>query len=245
MKTKVSITVAVTLVGAGLASAGVWRLVASYPAPVSNPRGYRAADLFGAYIVDASSIPYVYYFFFPTGSIYSSFPAPGGAGAWGITGLTEESYISNNRTSWIYRVTSMGSVISSFRCPVPGPADMNIDWMATRYMEIAIPAQNVIAVVERTTGSLVRTFAGPGSRPIACCGYQTTLIVDAGTHTVYEDGVPVITGINTPVGADENFTTDYEYWLYVVDDATDRIYWYERVVPVVPASLGRVKALFQ
>ena len=123
---------------------------------------------------------------------------------------------------------------------------MNISWM-TRYLEIAIPARNVIVVVDATTGSLVSTFAGPGSRPIACCGYQTTLIVDAATHTVYENGVPVITGIDTPVGADENFTTDnyYELWLYVVDDATDRIYWYERTLAVAPASLGRVKALFK
>jgi hypothetical protein len=224
--------------------AGTWYLVASYPAPVSNPRGYRVWTLFYGYIVDAGSIPYIYYSNLVTGYIISSFPAPGGAGAWGITGLYEESYISNNRTSWIYKVTSTGSVISSFRCPVPGPADMNINWL-TRNMEIAIPARNVIAVVNPTTGSLVRTFAGPGSRPIACCGYQTALIVDAATHTVYEDGVPVITGIAAPVGADENFTTDYLYWLYVVDDATDRIYWYERVVAAAPASLGRVKALFE
>jgi hypothetical protein len=121
---------------------------------------------------------------------------------------------------------------------------MNISWM-TRYLEIAIPARNVIAVVDPTTGSLVSTFAGPGSRPTACCGYQTRLIVDAGTHTVYENGVAVITGIDTPVGADEQFTLDYDYWIYVVDDATDRIYWYERVVAVAPASLGRVKALFE
>jgi hypothetical protein len=231
---------------ANAACAYTWRLVASYPVPVSNPRGYRVGPLFYGYIVDAGSIPYVYYFLLPTGSIFSSFPAPGGPGAWGITGLYEESYISNNRTSWIYKITSTGSVISSFRCPLPGPADMNINWM-TRYMEIAIPDRNVIAVVDTTTGSLVRTFVGPGSRPTACCGYQTTLIVDAATHTVYENGVPVITGIDTPVGADENFTTDndYDLWLYVVDDATDRIYWYERVLTVVPASLGRVKALFR
>jgi hypothetical protein len=221
-----------------------WGLVASYPAPVSNPRGYRVEGLSYGYIVDAGSIPYIYFFYLYTGSIYSSFPAPGGAGAWGITGPYEESYISNNRTSWIYRVTSTGSVVSSFRSPIPGPADIDISWR-TGYMEIAIPAQNVIAVVNRTTGSLISTFAGPGSRPIACCGYQTTLIVDAATHAVYENGVPVITGIRTPVGADENFTTDYNYWLYVVDDATDRIYWYENLSTVVPSSLGRVKALFE
>ncbi len=226
------------------AEAATWGLVASYPVPVPNPRGCRAIEFFDAYIVNAGSIPYVCYFRLSTGSIFSSFPAPGGAGAWGVTGRYEDSYISNNRTSWIYRVTSTGSVISSFLCPIPGPADMNINWL-TGYMEIAIPAQNVIAVVNRTTGSLVSTFSGPGSRPIACCGYQTTLIADAATHAVYEDGVPIVTGIATPVGADEYFTTDYNYWFYVVDDATDRIYWYENFLTVVPSSLGRVKALFE
>jgi hypothetical protein len=245
MKRVIVITAAICLAFiVNAATAYTWRLVASYPVPVPNPRGYRVAGFGYGYIIEAGSIPYVYYFGLFTGSIISSFPAPGGAGAWGITDLYEESYISNNRTSWIYKVTSTGSVISSFRCPVPGPADMNRSWM-TRYLEIAIPDRNVIAVVDATTGSLVSTFAGPGSRPIACCGYQTTLIVDAATHTVYENGVPVITGINTPVGADENFTTDYELWLYVVDDATDRIYWYERTLAVAPASLGRVKALFK
>ena len=121
---------------------------------------------------------------------------------------------------------------------------MDLRWAPSK-LYIAIPDRNIIAVVDETTGSLVSTFKAPGSRPTACCGYQTTLIADAATHTVYENGVPVITGIATPVGADDNFTLDYDYWVYVVDDATDRIYWYERVLAVAPASLGRVKVLFE
>ncbi len=70
------------------------------------------------------------------------------------------------------------------------------------------------------------------------------MIADSATHTIYENGVPVITGIETPVGADEETTTDV-VTLYVVDDATDRIYLYHKALSVVPASLGRVKALFQ
>jgi hypothetical protein len=73
------------------------------------------------------------------------------------------------------------------------------------------------------------------------------LIADSATHTIYEDGVPVITGIETPVGADEDASTDFDYHvnLFVVDDATDRIYIYRKTVVVAPASLGRVKALFK
>jgi hypothetical protein len=226
------------------AGAYTWELVASYPVPVPNPRGYRVYGASYGYIIDAGTTPYVYEIYLRTSSIVSSFPAPGGAGAWGIAGVTDELYISNNRTSWIYEVTAYGSVVSSFRCPIEGPADMDLRW-APSNLYIAIPDRNIIAVVNETTGSLVSTFRAPGSRPTACCGYQTTLIADAATHTVYENGVPVITGIATPVGADDNFTLDYDYWVYVLDDATDRIYMYEKTVAVVPASLGRVKAMFE
>ena len=229
------------------ATAYTWRLVASYPVPVPSPRGYRVSSVSAGYVVDAGSPPYVYHFHLRTGSIVSSFPAPGGAGAWGITGSPSSGfYVSNNRTSWIYEVTGTGSVISSFRCPVAGPADIDLHWYTYNFL-IAIPDQNIIAVVDRTTGSLVSTFAGPGSRPTACCGYQTTLIADSATHTIYENGVPVITGIETPVGADWDATTDNDYSvaLFVVDDATDRIYFYNKTVAVVPASLGRIKALFE
>ena len=228
------------------AMAYTWHLVGSYPTPVPNPRGFRSGGGLFGYVVGAGPTPYVYGYHLSTGSIFSSFPAPGGAGAWGITGFsTSTMYISNNVTSWIYRVTRTGSVRSSFQCPVPGPADMNLNWITT-YLDIAIPVMNVVAVVT-TTGSLVKTFTAPGSRPTACCGYQTTLIADSATHTVYENGVPVITGIATPVGADEEASTDNDYsvWLYVVDDATDLIYIYQKTVGVAPASLGRVKALFK
>jgi hypothetical protein len=114
---------------------------------------------------------------------------------------------------------------------------MDLRWYP-RDLYVAIPDRNIIAVVDETTGSLVSTFKAPGSRPTACCGYQTTLIADSATHTIYENGVPVITGIETPVGADWDATTDNDYSvaLFVVDDATDRIYWYERTLAVAPAS---------
>ena len=224
-----------------------WQFVASYPTPVSNPRGFRVSGSSVGYVVEGNSVPYIFQYRLSTGSIVSSFQAPGGVGAWGMTGHTSlVMYISNNRTSWIYEITSTGSVTSSFRCPVPGPADMNLNWISG-YLDITIPDRNIIAVVDETTGSLVSTLVAPGSRPTACCGYQTTLIADAVTHTVYENGVPVITGLETPVGADERVSTDNDYYvgLFVVDDFTDHIYIYVKTVAVAPASLGRVKALFE
>jgi hypothetical protein len=223
-----------------------WGFVASYPTPISNPRGYQTGGISFGYVVGAGTTPYVYGFRLGTGSIVSSFPVPGGTGAWGLTGSpTSGFYISNNNTSWVYKVTSTGSVTSSFICPITGPADIDLPLVGPYYLNIAIPARNLIAVVNQTTGSLVSTFAGPGLRPTAATGYQTTLIADSATHTIYENGVPVITGITTPVGADVDASTDYHVNLFVVDDATDRIYIYRKTVAVAPGSLGRVKALFE
>jgi hypothetical protein len=220
-----------------------WKLITIYPTPVFNPRGYQAGGIAFGYIVGGSLLPHVYGFQLTTGSIVSSFPAPGGVGAWGITEFLDAFYISNNRTSWIYTVTSGGSVINSFPCPVAGPADM--DHMSfPGHLYIAIPERNIIAVVHEKTGSLLTTFKAPGSQPTACCGSGTILIADAATHTVYEDGVPVITGIDAPVGADE-LTSGRRYWVFVVDNAAGQICWYEKLVAVVPASLGRIKALFE
>ena len=155
-------------------------------------------------------------------------------------------YFSNNQTSWIYETTTTGSLYSSFRCPVPGPADLDIRGFPIS-LYIAIPDRNVIAVVNPTTGSLVSTFAGPGSRPTGCCGYGMTLISDSATHTIYEDGRPVITDIQTPVGIDESHTLgqDIGHFIWVLDAATNYIYRYDKWTAVEPASLGRVKALFK
>ena len=230
------------------AAAAAWELVASYPVPVSNARGYARHTTVGGWTVGGGASPYVYLFAHPTSSIVYSFPAPGGAGAWGIgSELGLALYVSNNQTSWIYNITTTGSLYSSFRCPIPGPADLDVRGYPL-CLYVAIPDRNVIAVLDRTTGSLVSTFKGPGSRPTGCCGYGMTLISDSATHTIYEDGVPVITGIQTPVGIDEAHTTDSTdigHFLFVVDAATNYIYRYDDWVAVEPASLGRVKALFR
>ena len=113
---------------------------------------------------------------------------------------------------------------------------------------IGIPNGNVIAIVNRSTGSLMKTFAGPGARPTACGGDEGAgefFIGDAATHTVYEDGHPVIKTVKTPTGLGHMSIMDRAVRLCVVDDATDRMYMYESGMPVEPASLGRVKALFK
>ncbi len=191
-------------------------------------------------------VPYVIHYSWEQSSVLSSFPAPGGVGAWGIAyGSSAGFLITNNQTSWIYETTTQGSVVNSFRCPLDGPADCEFAWPG---FIVAIPDQNIIAVLNRSTGSLIGTYAGPGSRPTGCGGYAHFYVADSGTQTIYEDSVPIVTGIQAPVGFGYGWSMapPYDIALFVVDDATDRYYFYYRSGNrVFPDSLGRVKALFK
>jgi hypothetical protein len=236
---------AVLIVIGPYAAADGWRLLSSCPAPCAEPR-----DLFLFYLVGDGRAPHIYEVDPKTGSLDSSFPAPGGPGAWGITGIPLEEgvlYVANNRTSWIYKITTTGSVLSSFLCPLPGPA--GIYCAGASRLEITIPDMNVIAAINPTEGYLLSAFRGPGLRPTSCAYEKWGFVGDAGTHTIYASReYPIITGIETPSGL-----FCYEYiqdngasgGLYVVDAATKYIYNYEDDAAVVPASLGRVKALFR
>ena len=229
------------------AAAAAWELVGSYRCPVTDARGYARYMMTTGWTISGGPTPYICYIGLMGSTIISSFPAPGGAGAWGVANRSGYAlYVSNSQTSWIYEMTTAGSLYGSYRCPVPGPADLDIRGFPIS-LYIAIPDRNVIAVVNPTTGSLVSTFAGPGSRPTGCCGYGMTLISDSATHTIYEDGRPVIVGIQTPVGIDESHTLgqDIGHFIWVLDAATNYIYRYDKLADVGPASLGRVKALFR
>ena len=228
------------------AIADEWKLIASYPTPGPNPRGYWGGGPAAGYIVMDGANPRIYHYWWEESSILSSFPAPGGPGAWGIAKEPGGGFfVTNNRTSWIYETTTQGSVVNSFRCPFTGPADCEFAWPG---FIVAIPDRNIVAVLNYTTGSLIGTYAGPGRRPVGCGGYAHFYVSDSGTRTVYEDGVPVITGLQTPVGFSYTWGTlpPYDWHLYIVDDATDHYYFYWRSdTAVFPASLGRVKALFR
>ncbi len=230
----------------GASYGDVWTLVSSYPTPGSNPRGYWGIGPEAGYIVMDGGEPHVYFYSWTSSSIVWSFPAPGGPGAWGIAKITGSGFfITNNRTSWIYEATTQGSVVNSFQCPFDGPADCEFAWPG---FIIAVPDRNIIAVLNYTTGSLIGTYAGPGRRPTGCGGYAHFYVADAATHKIYEDAVPIIAGIQTPVGFSYTWSMEppYDIKLYVVDDATDYYYYYARTSgDIVPASLGRVKALFE
>ena len=144
-------------------------------------------------------------------------------------------------------MTENGSVIGSFRCPLPGPAGIGESW--GNRLEVAIPSMNVIAVVNPITGSLVSTIRGPGLKPTACSDWGARFITDAGTHALYLRGHLVMENIETPTGIwymvrQGKDTLNY-YKMFLVDAATKQIYEVNENVAVVPASLGRVKALFR
>jgi len=237
-----------TVLWASAAVATPWALLFSFPTPTSNPRGY---DDFLYGVVADGPTPYVYRFTGTQGSIYSSFPAPGGSGAWGLGSYQSYLYIGNYSTSWIYKTTLGGSLISSFKCPLGGPADFDIGsypgFPPYYVLHIAFPDLGIIGVVNQNTGSLIATFAAPGPRPLS---YEDGLGThntcgDGVTHKVYEDMVPVL-DVDAAVGLDKVYTTNgIPSDLTIVDDSTDRVYWYTNNTVVTPASLGRVKALFR
>jgi len=113
---------------------------------------------------------------------------------------------------------------------------------------VAIPNQNIIAQLDPTTGSLYGTFPAPGTRATAVgsSGPSPRFIADPNTHIVYSYGVPIITSLSSPVGMDNLIPGgDDPIPLFVVDDATDRFYYFTEDTGIQPASFGRVKALFR
>lgn len=229
--------------------AAAWKFLGSFPTPGAEPRGisYDA----GEYIVDdGAGGAYVYRVDFYNGSVRSSFPAPGGRGAWGVSRGVEwgQLFVSNYRTSWIYHVTRNGSVLGSFVCPIAHPADMEMG--SGRELHVAIPGSNLVAVVNGATGSLVSSYAGPGTRPTSVGGYGAVVIADADVGKIWHRHRQtwILSGFKNPTGVSALMTIDCRSVeeFFVVDAADDTVYvWGSDWCAVAPASLGRVKALFR
>jgi len=237
-------------------AAAAWSLLASYPTPGPNPRGCAGYSDYQSYIVQDGTPPFIYYMYWPTGSVYASFQAPGGPGACGLFYNTGMLIITNKVNSFIYSITTGGSLISSFMCPVAGPGDLgyytSYGSNYGSYVFIAIPAQNKIAVVDMNSGSLLGSFAAPGTYPTAYDGHYPSpyYVADSQAHAVYGvvSGITqeIITGIQNPVGMDALWLMNNSVReLAVVDDATDRIYIYRNPSAVEPASWGTLKVLFR
>ena len=154
--------------------------------------------------------------------------------------------MSNYNNSYIYRVNTSGSVLSSFRCPRGRPAGISWAYYTGAVIQVAIPDENLILYLT-STGSVVKSEAGPGTRVTAPANFGRYICVgDAGTRKVYTYAgtfnVPSVAGLctNTPMSG------PYDH-IWLTDAATNTLQWWGpgSAQPVGPSSLGRVKALFQ
>ncbi|UCH79465.1 MAG: hypothetical protein JSU81_05815 [Candidatus Coatesbacteria bacterium] len=227
----------------GEAGATGWRIVASYPAPAPNARGIQMSIPFVQRygVLCDGSPPRIYELLNPSRYITLNMPS----GAWGYAPVAVgRIWVSNRTNHFLYEFTTSGSLVSSFRCPKNGPADLGYDrW-------VAIPAENV-AIRLDTRGSIVSSFAGPGSRLTGLFAYGNGydyIVGDPDTHKLYFHGYG--TGsLRSPIGITSDLTTGHPPWghVYVVDASTNYVYnfeWFGQEA-VAPASLGRVKALFR
>lgn len=237
MKLKAAMLI-VCVWAAALAAAAEWTLIGSWPTPGPEPRGMDYG-----WLASDGSPALIYRIVTGTGSISASFAAPGGAGVWGVCRGTnyQNLFVSNYTSSYIYNVTTAGSILSSFMCALPGPAGMEF----SSGLYVSFPNQNLIASVNMTTGSIISSFSGPGSR-VTACWWSGAFAADSETHAIYGNQQVIIAGIETPCGLCGIGTTrEPATLIYVADAATDYVYTYYNGAAVEPASLGRVKAVYR
>jgi len=155
-------------------------------------------------------------------------------------GESDTIWVSNYNNSYIYKLTSSGSVISSFRCPKAHPADLS-QWA----LYVAIPDEN-LAIKITTTGSILSSFRGPGSRLTAIDA--SDILGDPETHKVYFLGYGT-RSLGAPVGVCADRLTDGPPYVHilVVDRTTNYVYLFKWAghEAVGPTSFGRIKALFK
>jgi hypothetical protein len=239
--TRILLAAAISLPTAGLATG--WHINASYPAPAPNARGVSLVSPYYVSVLCDGTPPRIYNLVHP--SQYINLPIP--KGVWGLSGNwgLDTFAVSNYNNNYIYRLTTSGSVISSFRSPKDHPADLSGVSFA-KY--VAIPAEN-LALEITTTGSVVSSFRGPGTRLTALeARYPYAIIGDPTTGRVYflpNFGTAVL---KSPVGTCASVKTGEPPYddVWVVDAATNYVYLFvwRGSEAVAPAPLGRIKALY-
>jgi hypothetical protein len=246
---KVGVVAALTAVG--VIHSWPPSLVASFPAP-SGARDV-AFEEWGPLFVLVPGTPSRVYELTTLGSVVGSFnvAVPNGA-----RGLTFRRYpdmrmwVGNRLNGYIYAMTTSGSLISSFLCPGGKPYGLGFSMYNPTHgsgLYASCRDENLIVRMDQTTGSLLSSFAGPGS---AVIGYDDWLCVDRDSNYIYWDyyrdwrilaTLPVRPyGVGTGV----LWPTDQLVHGFVLG-RNGYIYYYRGYSAVAPASLGRVKALFR
>jgi hypothetical protein len=236
------------------AGAQVWppQLVGSFPAPPGAiDVAYEEGPL---YALTGGAAPMVFTLNYWNGSITGSFsiPLPNGSRGIATTGYSPTHvWVSNRLNGYLYRLTTTGSLLSSFGCPGGTPYGLGGYRFAylpdEGYLMVSCRDENHVLRVNHTTGSLVSSFSGPAT---AVIGYDEWLAVDRYTSYLYWnyygswqvlDTLPAQPrGVATIV----RWTTGHAVRAYVLC-YNDYIYRYDGYIAVAPASLGRVKALFR
>jgi hypothetical protein len=236
-----SLTLASEVIGTG------WEILGSYSAPAPNARSIARDAPYPISVLCDGNPPRVYNLYQPGQYITLGVPQ----GAWGLTTWYQwpnNLVVSNHNNGFIYRLTKSGSVISSFRCPKPHPADLGGGLYSKSW--VAIPDEN-LAIEVTTTGSVLNSFSGLGTRLTAIdvgLSFRTDAIMgDPATHRVYFLGHGAL-NMATPAGLWASRRTGEPPYanIWVVNAADNRIYWIDSSggETVGPASFGRVKGLF-
>lgn len=222
-----------------------WEIIGSYAAPAPNARSIARDAPYTISVLCDGNPPRVYNLSKPSENIALALPQ----GAWGLSTWyrwPNNIVVSNRNNGFIYRLNTSGSVISSFRSPKAHPAD--ISGLYGKFW-VAIPDEN-LAVEITMTGSVISSFSGPGTRLTALdAGVSTDAVLgDPTTHRVYFLRCGSMT-MAAPVGLWAGRRTGWPPYanIWVVNGADNRIYRIDSrsEEAVGPASLGRVKALFQ
>jgi hypothetical protein len=240
---KVIIITALAVTAAG-ASATTWRLLASYAAPAPNVRGCSWGDDPRYYVLTDGSPPRIWGFYVSEPHFRNPISIDLPAGAWGIEFYPRlnEFWVTHHNNSYIYRLSTTGSLLSSFRCPKDHPADIAMGvFSKVNDVAVAIPDENLVLYMT-TTGSIVSSEPGPGSRVTAAA----LAVGDEGTHTVYTwDGNFPIHAPGGVVSATHQGNRYYHVWVTDMTSNTYQFWGHDPEPAVLPASLGRVKALFE
>ncbi len=239
---------------AAAASVQAWppEIVGSFPAPPGT-WDVAADKQWEVYALADGTPPTVYKLSPYFGSIVGSFTVPIPSGARGISynsSSYDRMWISNRLNGYIYVLTMTGSLMSSFLCPVGTPFGLGYSDSSHSHgpgVFASSRLENLIILLDETTGSLLSSFAGPATAIVA---FDDWFAGDLYTNYLYWDYYGSWQVLDTlparplGVGTSVYWPTDQWVYLYVLC-ANGYIYVYEGYSAVAPASLGRLKALFR
>lgn len=251
--------VAAALAGAVRADDWPPRLVGSFPAPPDAIA--LACEYEPLYALVGGTHPTVFILDRSSGAPIGNFyvTVPDGARGIAATGSSPTSmWISNSVDGFLYRLTTTGSLLGSFRCPGGTPYGLGGYKYGggpdAGYVSVSCRNENEILRINATTGSLASSFPGPAT---AVIGYDEMFAVDRYSDCLfwkpqvrfgYWEVLDTLPALPWSVTTTVYGTTDgaASVICYVLC-GDGHIYRFEGVKgdAVAPASLGRVKALYR